>query len=73
MAAFLPQVLMRINVCMEEIRLGTMHSATVMVGQTPCAMFKAGALCLAVLGHPGKPLPQAALERMAGELARQNQ
>jgi predicted regulator of Ras-like GTPase activity (Roadblock/LC7/MglB family) len=73
MAAFLPQLLMRINVCTEEIRLGTMRSVTILVGQTPCAMFKAGALCLAVLGHPGKGLPEAALERMAGELARKTQ
>jgi predicted regulator of Ras-like GTPase activity (Roadblock/LC7/MglB family) len=73
MAAFLPQILMRINICTEEIRLGTMRSVTILVGQTSCAIFKAGALCLAVIGHPGKTLPAEALERMSGELARQNQ
>jgi predicted regulator of Ras-like GTPase activity (Roadblock/LC7/MglB family) len=73
MAAFLPQILMRTGICTEEIRLGTLRSLTVLVGQTPCAMFKAGALCLAVLGQPGQTLPMAALERIAGELAQQNQ
>lgn len=73
MAAFLPQILMRIGICTEEIRLGPLRSVMLFVGKTPCAMFKAGSLCLAVLGHPGKTLPEAALERMAGELAQLNQ
>jgi predicted regulator of Ras-like GTPase activity (Roadblock/LC7/MglB family) len=73
MAAFLPQILMRIGICTEEIRLGKLRSVMLFVGPTPCAMFKAGALSLAVLGHPGKTLPEAALERMASELALQNQ
>jgi predicted regulator of Ras-like GTPase activity (Roadblock/LC7/MglB family) len=73
MAAFLPQILMRVGICSEEIRLGTLRSVMLLVGQTQCAMFKAGALCLGVLGQPGKTLPAAALERMAGELAKQNQ
>jgi predicted regulator of Ras-like GTPase activity (Roadblock/LC7/MglB family) len=73
MAAFLPQILMRVGICTEEIRLGRLRSVTLLVGQTPCAMFKAGALCLAVLGQPGQTLPEGALERMAGELAQQNQ
>ena len=73
MAAFLPQILMRIGICTEEIRLGKLRSVMLLVGKTPCAMFRAGALSLAVLGQPGQTLPEAALERMAGELARQNQ
>jgi len=73
MAAFLPQILMRIGICTEEIRLGPLRSVMLFVGKTPCAMFKAGGLCLAVLGHPGKTLPETALERMAGELAQLNQ
>ena len=73
MAAFLPQILMRVGICTEEIRLGPLRSVMLFVGKTPCAMFKAGALCLAVLGQPGKTLPEAALERMALELAQLNQ
>jgi len=73
MAAFLPQILMRVGICTEEIQLGKLRSVTLLVGQTSCAMFKAGALCLAVMGQPGKALPEMALERMAIELAQLNQ
>jgi len=73
MAAFLPQILMRVGICTEEIQLGRLRSVTLLVGQTSCAMFKAGALCLAVMGQPGKALPETALERMAIELAQLNQ
>jgi predicted regulator of Ras-like GTPase activity (Roadblock/LC7/MglB family) len=73
MAAFLPQILMRVGICTEEIQLGRLRSVTLLVGQTSCAMFKAGALCLAVMGQPGKALPESALERMAVELAQLNQ
>jgi len=73
MAAFLPQILMRVGICTEEIQLGRLRSVTLLVGQTSCAMFKAGALCLAVMGQPGKALPEMALERMAVELAQLNQ
>jgi predicted regulator of Ras-like GTPase activity (Roadblock/LC7/MglB family) len=71
MAAFLPQILMRVGICTEEIQLGKLRSVTLLVGQTPCAMFKAGTLCLAALGQPGLALPEGALERIAQELARQ--
>jgi predicted regulator of Ras-like GTPase activity (Roadblock/LC7/MglB family) len=73
MAAFLPQILMRVGICTEEIQLGRLRSVTLLVGQTSCAMFKAGSLCLAVMGQPGKALPEMALERMAVELAQLNQ
>ncbi len=68
LAAFLPQIFTRVSGCAEEVQLGTLRALTLMAGQTPCAIFKAGKLYLAVLGQPGQPLPEPALERIAGEL-----
>jgi hypothetical protein len=45
---------------------------TLLAGQTRCAIFKAGALYLAVLGKPGAALPDALLQRVAGELAKRS-
>jgi predicted regulator of Ras-like GTPase activity (Roadblock/LC7/MglB family) len=71
MAAFLPQVCARVESCTEEMNMGALRALRLSAGQAPCAIFKAGALYLAVLGRPGQTLPEAVLERIAGELAQQ--
>jgi predicted regulator of Ras-like GTPase activity (Roadblock/LC7/MglB family) len=70
MAAFAPQIFTRAGGCAEEAKLGTLRAVKLLAGQAPCAIFKAGALYLAVLGLAGQTLPEPALERIAGELAR---
>ena len=72
LAAFLPQIFSRAGACAEEAQLGTLSALRLAAGQAPCAIYKAGTLYLAVLGKPGQPLPEAALERIAGQLAKQN-
>jgi len=73
MAAFLPQIFGRLAHYSAEIQLGPPTALTLLAGQTPCTIFKAGALYLAVLGKPGESLPDALLRRLAGELAKRNQ
>jgi hypothetical protein len=41
-------------------------------GPASSVICKSGTLYLAVVGHPGQALPEAALEELAAELARQN-
>jgi predicted regulator of Ras-like GTPase activity (Roadblock/LC7/MglB family) len=73
MAAFLPQIFGRLSNYSGEIQLGSLTAVTLLAGTCPCTIFKAGALYLAVLGKPGEALPDAVLQRMAGELAQRNQ
>jgi predicted regulator of Ras-like GTPase activity (Roadblock/LC7/MglB family) len=73
MAAFLPQIFGRLAHYSAEIQLGPPSALTLLAGQTPCTIFKTGALYLAVLGKPGETLPDALLQRVAGELAKRNQ
>ena len=73
MAAFLPQIFGRLAHYSGEIQLGPPTALTLLAGQTPCTIFKTGALYLAVFGKPGETLPGALLQRVAGELAKRNQ
>lgn len=73
LAAFLPQMFGRMNHYAGEIQLSSLSALTLTGGQTPCAVFKAGALYLAVLGKAGQPLPEALLQKVAGEMAERSQ
>ena len=73
MAAFLPQMFGRLAHYAGEIQLAPPTALTLLAGQTPCTIFKTGALYLAVLGKPGATLPDALLQRLAAELAKRNQ
>ena len=73
LAAFLPQMFGRLAHYSGEIQLGSLTAMTLMAGQTACAIFKTPALYLAVLGKPGETLPDALLQRVAGELAKRTQ
>lgn len=70
LAGFMPQMFSRMATYTEGAQLGTLRVLTLQAGQAPCAIFKAGPLYLAVLGHAGHALPEALLERIAGELAK---
>jgi len=71
-AAFLPQMFGRQAHYSSEIQLGSLTALTLLAGQNRYAIFKTGALYLAVLSKPGAPLPDALLQRVAGELAKLN-
>jgi predicted regulator of Ras-like GTPase activity (Roadblock/LC7/MglB family) len=73
LAAFLPQMFGRVAHYAGEARLGTLEALTLTVGGAPHVIFKAGPLYLAVVGKAGQALPEAALQRVAGELARRKQ
>jgi predicted regulator of Ras-like GTPase activity (Roadblock/LC7/MglB family) len=72
MAAFLPQMFTHISGSTEEVQLGSLSALKLTTGQGACAIFQAGVLCLAVVSQPGQPLPEAALERIAVQLAQSN-
>jgi len=73
MAAFLPQIFGRLAHYSGEIQLGPPTALTLLAGRTPCTIIKTGALFLAVLGKPGETLPDALLQRVAGEMAKRSQ
>jgi predicted regulator of Ras-like GTPase activity (Roadblock/LC7/MglB family) len=72
LAAFLPQIFTHVGGMAQEAQLGALRALTLMAGPAPCTILKAGALYVAVLGRPGQPLPEAALQQIAGELAKLN-
>jgi predicted regulator of Ras-like GTPase activity (Roadblock/LC7/MglB family) len=71
-AAFLPRIFSRVSESAGEMELGPLSSVTLAAGQGRCAIYKAGKLYLAVLGHPGAALPEAMLGRIAAEIAKRN-
>jgi predicted regulator of Ras-like GTPase activity (Roadblock/LC7/MglB family) len=72
MAAFLPQTFGRMAHYSREMQLEPPTALTLLAGQTQFAIFKTGALYLAILGKPEAILPDTLLQRVAGELARLN-
>jgi hypothetical protein len=69
MAAFLPQMLMRVSNSSEEIELGTLRAIKLSAAQIACAIFRAGPLYMIVVSKPGQLLPEPVLDRVAGALA----
>ena len=72
MAAFLPRIFTHAVLCAGEVQLGTLRALRLSAGPAHCLIYKTGKLYMAVLGQPGQTLPEAALEQLAVELARQN-
>jgi predicted regulator of Ras-like GTPase activity (Roadblock/LC7/MglB family) len=72
LAAFLPRIFTHAGLCTGEVQLGTLRALRLSAGPASCVVCKAGTLYLAALGQPGQALPEAALERIAAELAQQN-
>jgi len=71
-AAFMPQIVGRVSQYAGEMQLGPVTGVVVAAGRGQCALYKAGKLYLAVLGHPGEALPEGMLGRIAAEIARRN-
>jgi predicted regulator of Ras-like GTPase activity (Roadblock/LC7/MglB family) len=72
MAAFLPQIFGRMGQYTKELHLGNLSSATLVVGDAPCAIYKTGGIYLVVLGRVKESLPDGILNRIATELANRN-
>ena len=72
MAAFMPQSFVRMGQYTKELQLGALSSVTMVVGETPCAIYKTGAIYLVVLGKAKESLPAGILNRIATELANRN-
>jgi predicted regulator of Ras-like GTPase activity (Roadblock/LC7/MglB family) len=72
MAAFLPQMLLKVSGSTVEVELGALRAMKLSTNETECLIFKGGALSLVVLSKPGQKLPEPALEQIAGELAQSN-
>jgi predicted regulator of Ras-like GTPase activity (Roadblock/LC7/MglB family) len=72
LAAFLPRIFTHAGLCAGEVQLGTLRALRLSAGPASCVVCRAGTLYLAALGQPGQALPEAALERIAAELAQQN-
>jgi predicted regulator of Ras-like GTPase activity (Roadblock/LC7/MglB family) len=71
-AAFLPRIFTRVSQSAEEMKLGSATGLVLTAGEGRCAIYKAGRLYLAVLGHAGAALPEAMLGRIAAELGKRN-
>jgi len=73
MAAFLPQMLLKVSGSTVEVELGALRAMKLSTKDSDCLIFRGGALSLVVLSGPGQKLPESALEQIAGELAQSNQ
>jgi predicted regulator of Ras-like GTPase activity (Roadblock/LC7/MglB family) len=71
-AAFMPQILGRVSQYAGEMQMGAVTSLVLATGRGHCAIYKTGKLYWAVLGYPEETLPEAALGKIASELATRN-
>ena len=70
LAAFLPQILERVNQCTRELRMGPLNNVNFTVGNVPWKIFRVNAVYFAVFGRAGEALPTAQLAQLAAELDR---
>jgi predicted regulator of Ras-like GTPase activity (Roadblock/LC7/MglB family) len=70
LAAFLPQIVERVNQCTRELRMGTLNNLNFTVGNVPWKIFRVNAVYFAVFGRAGEPLPSAQLAHLAAALDR---
>ena len=64
-AAFIPQIFSRVGGSVEAAQLGSLRALKITAGSSPCSVFKAGSLYLAIVSRNGQPVPETALERIA--------
>ena len=70
-AAFLPQIFKRIGRYVREMQLEETKELMIMTPKGPCHLFHRGKVFFAVLGYPGKTIPNGA-GLIADEIAKQN-
>jgi len=64
-AAFVPQIYLRLNQYAQELRLGDPGQVTMLLENIPLQIFKTGQNFFAVLGRAGENLPKAQLTALA--------
>jgi predicted regulator of Ras-like GTPase activity (Roadblock/LC7/MglB family) len=72
LAAFLPQLFIKMSQCTKELRMGELNNLNFTVGNVPWKIFRVNAVFFAAFGRVGQPLPTAQLARLAAELDRKN-
>jgi predicted regulator of Ras-like GTPase activity (Roadblock/LC7/MglB family) len=70
LAAFLPQIVERVNQCTRELRMGTLNHLNFTVGSVSWQVFRVNAVYFAAFGRAGEPLPSAQLAQLAAALER---
>jgi predicted regulator of Ras-like GTPase activity (Roadblock/LC7/MglB family) len=70
LAAFLPQIVERVNQCTRELRMGALNNVNFTVGNVPWKIFRVNAVYFAAFGRVGEQLPSAQLAQLAAELER---
>ncbi|HEU6447460.1 MAG TPA: roadblock/LC7 domain-containing protein [Verrucomicrobiae bacterium] len=69
-AAFLPQIIARVNQCTRELRMGDLNHLSFLVGMVQWEIFRVGGVFLAVFGDLNETLPSAQLAQLAAQLER---
>ncbi len=72
LAAFLPQLFIKMSQCTKELRMGELNNLNFTVGNVPWKIFRVNAVFFAAFGRVGEPLPTAQLAGLAAELDRNN-
>ena len=67
-AAFLPQIFSRLLHFTKELKLDEPNNVTLMIGNVPLQIFKAGTSFFTVIGRAGENLPKAQLNAIATRL-----
>ena len=67
-AAFLPQIFSRLLHFTKELKLDEPSNVTLMIGNVPLQIFKAGTSFFTVIGRAGENLPKAQLNAIATRL-----
>ena len=68
LAAFLPQIFGKVNLCTKELRMGELNNLNFTVGNIPWRIFRVNAIFFAAFGRVGEPLPASELAALAAEL-----
>ncbi len=68
LAAFLPQIFVKVSQCTKELRMGELNNLSFTVGNVPWKIFRVNAIFFAAFGFVGRSLPTAALAALAAEL-----
>jgi predicted regulator of Ras-like GTPase activity (Roadblock/LC7/MglB family) len=70
LAAFLPQIFVKVSACTKELRLGELNNVGFTVGDVPWKIFRVNAIFFAVFGIAGQRMPSAEIASLARELDR---
>lgn len=70
LAAFLPQIMERVNQCTRQLRMGALNQVNFMVGDVAWEIFRVNAGYFAAFAQPGNTLPVAELVQLAAQLER---